>query len=448
MPNPLPIVLADLRRSRPAALALVLLVAIATALGVAVSAQERALRRGSTAAAEPFDLLIGAPGSATQLVSSTILLEPAPLDLLEPGLLDRVSRDPDARIAAPLGFGDRWQGHPIVGTTPAFIAHLAAGGLAEGRLPERLEELVVGARVALRPGQEITPSHGRTAPLEEGEHALHEGFAYRVVGRLRALGSPWDRALVGTIEAVWLIHGLPLGRPLPEETPEAHAEDDRDGHTEPAHAAHAEAARDGQTGHAHAARAPPAIPIGPPWELDHLPGVPAIVVEPVSVEAAYRLRRRYDAEPGAMALFPAEVLVELHRLLGGAREVLTAVALATQVLVVGAILMAVLATLAQRRRLIGVLRALGASRGFVLAAVWLEVAILLALGALLGLALGWLGALLLSALLEARTQIALEVVPAVAELRLVLVLLLAGLALAALPAWLAWRAPVAAALRG
>ena len=44
MGNPFPFVLADLRRSRGGVLAVVLLVALAVGLGVAVSAQERALR--------------------------------------------------------------------------------------------------------------------------------------------------------------------------------------------------------------------------------------------------------------------------------------------------------------------------------------------------------------------------------------------------------------------
>jgi len=75
--NPLPVVLADLRRSRAGALAVASLIAVAVALGVAVSSQERALRAGSARAADPFDLLIGARGSATQLVLTTVYLQPA-----------------------------------------------------------------------------------------------------------------------------------------------------------------------------------------------------------------------------------------------------------------------------------------------------------------------------------------------------------------------------------
>ena len=56
-------ILADLRRLWIGSLVIVLLVALATALGVAVTLQERALRLGSARAADKFDLVIGAAGS-------------------------------------------------------------------------------------------------------------------------------------------------------------------------------------------------------------------------------------------------------------------------------------------------------------------------------------------------------------------------------------------------
>ena len=85
--NPWPLVAG---RSAPApggAAAIVLLVALAVALGVAVSAQERALRQGSARAADAFDLSIGAPGSETQLVLSTVYLQPAAIDLIDGRIL-------------------------------------------------------------------------------------------------------------------------------------------------------------------------------------------------------------------------------------------------------------------------------------------------------------------------------------------------------------------------
>ena len=79
-----------------------LLVAIAVALGVAVSAQETALRRASAQAADDFDLLIGAPGSQTQLVLTAVYLQIDAIPLVDGALLNRLAADPRVASAAPL----------------------------------------------------------------------------------------------------------------------------------------------------------------------------------------------------------------------------------------------------------------------------------------------------------------------------------------------------------
>ena len=114
---------------------------------------------------------------------------------------------------------------------------------------------------------------------------------------------------------------------------------------------------------------------------------------------------------------------------------------------IGAVLLAVLASLAQRRRLIAVLRALGASRGFVFATIWLSVALMLALASLLDLALGYLAAFAVSRVFAAETSIALPVALSGQELLLVAPIVAIGLVLATIPAALTYRGSVSAGLR-
>ena len=85
--NPWPLVVADLRRNRAGAIAVALLAGLAVALGVAVSAQDRALRQGSARAADKFPLIVGAPGSETQLVLSAVYLQTAAIGLVPPAVL-------------------------------------------------------------------------------------------------------------------------------------------------------------------------------------------------------------------------------------------------------------------------------------------------------------------------------------------------------------------------
>ncbi|MDR2452834.1 MAG: ABC transporter permease, partial [Candidatus Accumulibacter sp.] len=297
--NPLPIVLADLSRNRLLALLTVLLVALAVAVGIMVISQERALRQGSARAADDFDLLIGAPGSPTQLVLSTVYLQAQAIPLLDGSVLAEAARSPGVAHAAPIAFGDHWQGHPIVGTTADFVRHGNTLEISEGRIFQRRGETVVGAAVPLAVGAKITPQHGHGGHHNEDEarDTGHADTRYTVVGRLPARHTIWDTAVLVPVEDVWAIHGL------------------ADGH-------------DAGAGESH---------IGPPWNASRLPGVPAIVVKPASVADAYALRGAFRT-PRSIALFPAEVLNELYVALGNVRDLMSLLAAATQVLVVVAVL--------------------------------------------------------------------------------------------------------------
>ena len=400
MINPLPVVLAELRRSRAAAAAAIGLVAVAAALGVAVTAQERALRQGSARAADPFDLLVARRGSPTQLVLATVYLQPDAIDLVSAEALKRLQVDPGAARVVPLVFGDSHRGQPVVGASADFVTDGGRRPLAEGRVFAAMREVVVGWSVPLRVGASFAPTHGHV----EDADALHAGFTYVVVGRMPRLGSPWDRAIVAPVEALWRVHARPTGHAPGDER------------------------------------------IGPPWDGDELAGASVIVVKPRSVADAYRIRARYR-EGDTMAVFPAEVLVALYGMLGDARRLLSIFALVTQTLVIAAVLLAVFAVEAQRRRQLGVLRALGASRAYVFSVVWLHVTLLVGTGGVLGLLFGWLGAFGVSGALAARTGLALPVAVGRPEIGLVAALIAVGGGLAALPAWRCYRRPASALLR-
>ncbi len=375
--NPLPLVIAELRRNPLGCAAIVALIALTVALGVAVTAQERALRQASARAAARFDLVVGAPGSPTQLVLTTVYLQPAALELLPADTLAQLSQEPGVAAVAPVAVTDSYRGYAIVGTTAAFAGE---SGIVDGQMFAREHEAVIGSAVQLPLGQTLLPAHGSPAEnmLETREH----NFDITIVGRLSPTGTPWDRTIMIPIEAVWAIHDDEHGR----ETKR----------------------------------------------------VPAIVVKPRSVTDAYQLRARYRGQ-NTVAVFPAEVLVPLYALLGNVRELIAGMALAFQILLIGAVLLVIVAALAARRQSIGVLRALGAPPLFVFLTVWLQGALLIASGVLAGAMLGWALARGIGAWASARTGLAIDAVPGVAEAWLLFALLIGGSLLAALPSLTALR---------
>ncbi len=438
---PFRFIAADLRRLWAGALVIILLIGFATALGIAVGIQERALRLGSARAADRFDLVIGAAGSDTQLVLSTVFLQTAPLTLLPGTVLKTLAEDRRVEWAAPVGFGDSYRGLPIIGTTQEFLSDKGRKPLAEGRGFEGMRDAVIGALVDLPLGDTVQPVHG--LPGEAGH--VHEEQAYIITGRLSPTGTPWDKAIFVPIETVWNTHDLPTGH----ESMAGHAHD-HDGH-----AAVPRGLGDyglvAKTGPAHGPSASEALPagvshLGPPWG-EGMAGVPAIIVKPKSIANAYQLRQQYRTQT-TLGVFPAEVLTRLYATLGDARLVLAMIATGTQILVGAAVALVSVVHLSQRRRQIGALRALGAPRLAIFGVVWIELMLLIGLGVALGLGLGYLGAQIAASAFTAQSGIALPVTLEASDLCFAALLLAAAAIIALVPAWLAYRQSPAAALRG
>lgn len=404
--NPWPVVVADLRAMRWVAFAVPLLVALSVAGAVAINAQERMLRGGSARAADDFDLVVGAPGSETQLILTSVYLDLTALNLVNGRVLAALASDPRVAEAAPIAFGDVVSGHPVIGTTAAFASRWGRLSPSEGRMFAAEGEAVVGSEVGLGLGESIVPSHGTAerglSAAEEARHR-HAGVTYTIVGRMPRTGTPYDRAILMPVESVWATHGL-------------------------------------GNGHAAGGR------IGPPFNAFVAPGVPAIVVKPRAVADAYALRAQYR-RVDTTAVFPAEILVTLYARLGDVRDVLVAASWLNSALMFAALLALVVVLTGLRAKRYAVLRALGAPPRYIMAVVWSGAAILIGTGCALGLGLGWAGAALVSRLIEARTGLGLAFRPAWSDVGLVLGLFALGSLAAAAPAILAYRSDPAAALR-
>ena len=158
--NPWLVARAGLVRHRASYAVFCLLIALATAIGVAVSVQETALRRGSARAADKFDLIVAAPGSQTDAVLAAIYLRPGTVPLLSAADTARALAEPRAKFAAPLGFGDRYKGSPIIGSIAAFVEHLS-DGLASGRMFAQESEAIAALRRRCRLARAFIP---RMAP--------------------------------------------------------------------------------------------------------------------------------------------------------------------------------------------------------------------------------------------------------------------------------------------
>ncbi len=377
------------------------LIAVSVAIGVGLTAQERGLRQGSARAAAAFDLIVAAPGSEITVMLAAVYLQPSDVPLLTGDQYAEISADPDVALAAPIAFGDSYDGAPVVGTTADFVTHLA-GDLAEGRIFATSTEAVSGAFASVPLGESFTPAHGHGAAAEDDAHA---GSSYTVTGRMAPTGSPWDRAILVPIEGVWEVHGLANG--------------------------HAPAAGD---------------QIGPPFDAAYFPGTPAVLVRADALWGSYALQSRFT-RPDMMAFFPGTVLAQMHSLMRDVREAMSLLAVVTQVLVTVSILAGLVILTRIFARGLALLRAIGAGRRFVFAVVWSYSATLIAAGSVIGLGLGWLAAMGFSRVVTARTDVLVTANVTWTEVQLVAGFVSLTLILALLPALAATRRQLLTDLR-
>ena len=400
--------------NRRFALGLVLAsIALSTVLLLGIERLRQDVRQNFSAAVSGTDLIVGARTGPVELLLYAVFRIGSASNNMRYSSVLALAQHRAVAWAVPLSLGDSHHGFAVLGTTGAYFQHFRHADkqplrLAQGRVFDDLYELVLGSDVArqrgYRLGQAIVLSHGDGAL----DHNQHDDKPFTVVGILAPTGTPVDRTLHISLQAMEALHAdFTSGVRLPGQALDA-----------------TQAAR-----------------------LDLTPrSVTAVLLGLKNRAAVLALQRdvaNFRDEP-LQAILPGVALDQLWDLVALGERGLQAMSALVGVVSLAALVAVIAAGLNERRRELAILRAVGAGPRQVLLLLAAEGALVTLAGVALGALLLGLGLVLLRPWVQAQFGIALRLQPpGSAEWAWLAALLAGGFAASLVPGWRAYRLSLA-----
>ncbi|MEP1535402.1 MAG: ABC transporter permease [Paracoccaceae bacterium] len=388
---------------------------LAIALSVALFLGVEKVRTGAKASfadtISGTDLIVGArSGSVQLLLYSVFRIGNATNNVTWESYQDIENRS-DVDWIVPISLGDSHRQFRVMGTTQAFFEHYKyrqgrSLEIADGLVMDDLFDTVIGADVATALGYSvddpIVVAHGLASFSE------HKDQPFRVSGILEKTGTPVDRTVIVSMEAIEAIHvDWKSGAQVPGQST-------------------------------------------PPDVIRQMNLVPKAVTaalvgveSPLQVFTLQRAINEYTEEP-LLAILPGVALQELWGIVGIAETALLAVSAMVVVTALIGMMATIFSSLNERRREMAIFRAMGARPFTILSMLVLEAMVMAAVGALLGLVFLYIGLVVAQPILDSAFGLWLPIdAPTLREVWVLLGVVCAGAIVSIIPAIRAYRMSVA-----
>jgi putative ABC transport system permease protein len=319
----------------------VISVTVTVALLVFLILCQVSVNEGAKRGYGPFELVIGADGSDSQLVLNTFYHVGAPTGNIPLDVLNQVKENEQVMNAYGMTTGDNYNGFPIVGIEAEyFLTRYGDQKLASGHMYQELGDVVVGSHVAkslnlhvgdtFKGGHGVIEEAGHSFEEEEEHHDAHETFMYRVSGILPFLNTPDDGAVFTTMDYAWAVH------------------EEEHGGTE----------------------------------------VTAILIKPKSIGGVPLIKQQFEAINNVQAAYTSKAVADVLDVVDKGTEMISLVTLLCIILASISILLSLTAAANERQKDVGLLRIIGKSKRFIFMSFIGEGFVLVSLGLLLGILAG------------------------------------------------------------
>ena len=404
MPTIIHLALRSIMNRRVTSALTILAIALSMSLLLIVERLRTGAREGFTGVISQTDVIAGARSSAIQLLLNSVFHIGNASNNASPETWEHFRRHPAVAWTIPIAMGDSHKGFRVIATNADMFLHYHYQRdrrleFASGRKSSNDHEVVIGARVA----QDLGYSVGTKLVLAHGlaveSFVKHEDHPFVITGILKSTGTPLDRSLFITLAAMGEMHA--------------------DGAEHQEHQEHQDSKN-----------------------TSHQPGLTAFFIGTKARTDALALQREiqtYESEPMTAAL-PGLTLAQLWSTLSYAEEALRAVSMLVIVVGLLSMIIALYNSLNERRREMAILRALGARPWMITAILLVEAGLLTGIAVITSIAMTYTTLAGATGLIAANFGLTLPVTGLSGDEWLRLgVMFLTGLAMAALPAWRAYR---------
>ena len=357
------------------------------------------------------DLIIGARSGTVQLLLYSVFRIGNATNNVTWTSYQHVAARDEVDWIVPISLGDSHRQFRVMGTSAAFFDHYKyrrdrSLEFQQGIVMSDLFDAVIGSDVAAALGyaigDKIVVAHGLASFAE------HDDQPFRVAGILAKTGTPVDRTVIVSMEAIEAIHvDWKSGAKIPGQT----------------------------------------TPVDVIRQMDLTPkAITAALIgvkSPLQIFTLQRAINEFPEEP-LLAILPGVALQELWQIVGIAETALLGVSAMVVVTALIGMMATIFSSLNERRREMAIFRAMGARPGTILGLLVLEAVLMAAAGAVLGLALLYIGLVIVQPIVDQTFGLWLPVEPpGPREIWVLLSVVAAGAIVSLIPAVRAYRLSLA-----
>lgn len=402
---------ASLKNRKLTALLTILAIALSVVLLLGVEKVRVGARTGFLNTISGTDLIVGARSGDVQLLLYSVFRIGNATNNISMQTLNDIKKRPEVKWIVPISLGDSHRGFRVMGTSKSYFDHYRFRRntpltFNQGKPFNDLLEAVIGAEVAEKLnysiGDKIIVAHG-AGKVSLG--AKHDNKPFTVSGILAPTGTPVDRTVHVSLEAIEAIHVGWQGGSAP---------------------------RGEQVRSAIEVR-----------KMDLKPTVvTAAYIGLKSKIGTFSLQRyinKYRQEP-VTAILPGVAFAQLWSLIGSAETALVIISMMVVFTAFFGMVISILGSLNERRREMAILRAIGARPFQVFALFVVEAAVLAILGVALGTGVLYLGVIFTWPMIEQATGLFLVLSwPGLQEIIYLAIILVGGLLAGIIPAVRAYK---------